>query len=118
MASTIKAIEFAVPAQRIPAVETILQSQLVEFIEAQNVLARLRERVDEMEESIRTRLEAGADVQPGVHVASLKEGSRRNVAWKDVVIRLAEKLGYDSAAYCANVLVHTKPIRTVSLAVN
>lgn len=118
MASTIKAIEFAVPAQRVPAVEKISQSQLVEFIEAQNVLARLQERVDEMSESIRTRLEAGADVQPGVHVASLKEGSRRNVAWKDVVVRLAEKLGYDSGAYCANVLVHTKPTRTVSLVVN
>ena len=118
MASATKVIAISTASQVLPAVEKINQAQLSEFIEARNVLARLQERVDEMEASIQTRLEAGAEVQPGIHVADLKEGSRRNVAWKEVVMRLAEKLKYNPDAYCSNVLVHTKPTRTVSLVVN
>jgi hypothetical protein len=118
MASTPKVIAFSVSSQVLPAVEKITQQQLSDFIEARNVLARLQERVDEIEESLRTRLEAGADVQPGVHVASLKENLRRNVAWKDVTMRLAERLDYEPEAYCSNVLAHTKPSRTISLVVN
>jgi hypothetical protein len=115
MASATKVIAFPVDSQVLPVVEKISRSQLSEYVEARNVLARLQERVDEMEESLKTRLEAGADIQPGVHVASLKENLRRNVAWKDVTMRLAERLNYDPEAYCSNVLVHTKPSRTVSL---
>ncbi len=116
--ATAKVTPFAIPTQLLPAVEKITQSQLSEFVETRNVLARLQERVNEMEENLLARLEAGAEVQPGVHVAELKEGSRRNVAWKEVAMRLAEKLRYDSAAYCSNVLAHTKPSRTVSVVVN
>lgn len=118
MASAIESIQFVAPAQQVPSVQKITQSQLIEFIEARNVLARLQDRVNEMQESLRTRLESGADVQPGVHVAALKEGSRRNVAWKEIVMRLAAKLKYDPEAYCSNVLLHTKPARTISLEVS
>ena len=118
MASATKVIAFPVDSQVLPAVEKISQSQLSEYVEARNVLARLQVRVDEMEESLKTRLEAGADVQPGVHVASLKENLRRNVAWKEVTMRLAERLEYEPEAYCSNVLAHTKPSRTISLVVS
>ena len=118
MASATKVIAFPVDSQVLPVVDKISQLQLSEYVEASNVLARLQLRVDEMEESLKTRLEAGADVQPGVHVASLKENLRHNVAWKDVTMRLAERLEYEPEAYCSNVLVHTKPTRPVSLVVS
>jgi hypothetical protein len=118
MASTSKVIAIDSASQAIPAVEPITQLELELFISLCNRLERLKEQVANEEATLRARLEAGADVQPGVHVASLKEGSRRNVAWKEVVMRLAEKLDYNPEAYCSNVLVHTKPTRTVSLVVN
>ncbi len=64
---------------------------------------------------LKARLEAAGPVEPGDHTARLEEHFRRNVAWKDVVIRLADRLGLDGEAYCANVLGNTKPARTVSL---
>ena len=101
-----------------PAVQTVTQAELVELIEHENLLSQLKEKVSELESGIKSRLEGGAAVQPGVHIASLKENLRRNVAWKDVVLRLAEKLGYEPEAYVSNVLVHTKPTRTISLEVH
>jgi hypothetical protein len=118
MASATKIISIAAFPQALPAVEKISQSELSDFVEARNLLAQLQARVDEMESGLKARLEFGAPVQPGVHVASLKEGSRRNVAWKDVTMRLAERLEYEPEAYCANVLAHTKPTRTISLQVS
>ena len=102
--------------QSVPAIE-ISQQDLVDLIEARNTFAKLKKHVENLEESVQTRLEAGAAVEPGVHVAELKEGFRRNVSWKDVVIRLAERLKLNGEAYCAKVLAATKPSRTVSLVV-
>ena len=99
-----------------PAV--ITQAELVELIEHQNLLSQLDAKVQTLESAIKARLEAGATVQPGVHIANLKKSFRRNVAWKDVVLRLAEKLGYDPEAYASNVLTHTTPTPTVSLEVH
>lgn len=101
-----------------PAVETVTQAELVELIEHQNLLAQLEAKTEKLESGIKSRLEGGAAVQPGVHIASLKKSFRRNVAWKDVVMRLAEKLGYDPEGYASNVLVHTTPTPTVSLEVH
>jgi hypothetical protein len=56
-------------------------------------------------------------LEPGDHRAELKENFRRNVSWKDVVVRLAERLRMDGEAYCAKVLASTKPSRTVSLVI-
>jgi len=80
-------------------------------------LAQLQDQLSTDEQTLRTRLEAGAQVEPGVHLAELKESWRRNVSWKSVVIRLATRLKLDGAAYCARVLSATKPDRTVSLIV-
>ena len=102
--------------QSVPAVE-ISQQELVDLIEARNVLSQLEEKVASLESGIKARLEAGAAIQSGVHVAELKTSSRSNVAWKDVVIRLAIRLKMDGQAYCDRVLAATKPSSTVSLVV-
>jgi hypothetical protein len=73
--------------------------------------------VEAAEQAIKARLETGASLEPGDHRAELKENFRRNVSWKDVVVRLAERLKLDGEAYCAKVLSSTKPTRTVSLVV-
>lgn len=104
--------------QSVPVVEPITQLELELFLSLRNRLQQLEAQVVASEAALKSRLEAGATVDPGVHVAELKESSRRNVAWKDVTMRLAERLDYDPEAYCSNVLVHTKPTRTVSLVVN
>jgi hypothetical protein len=96
----------------------ISQAELIDLIEARNVLDQLKEKVAGLESGIKARLESGAAVQTGVHVAELKENLRRNVGWKDVVMRLAERLKMDGEAYCARVLAATKPTKTVSLEVH
>lgn len=117
MAAT-QIISHVVPfLQSVPA-KQITQLELVELIEAQNVLEQLKGRVANLESDLKARLEAGAHVEQGVHVAGLKESFRRNVAWKDVVIRLAERLKLDGEAYCARVLAATKPSKTISLDVH
>jgi len=73
----------------------------------------LTRAVEAAEQSIKSR----AGLEPGDHHAELKEELRRNVAWKAVVIRLAERLRMDGEDYCAKVLNSTKPIRTVSLVI-
>lgn len=98
--------------------EVITQAELVELIEHQNLLAQLEAKTEKLESGIKARLEGGAAVEPGVHIASVKKSFRRNVAWKDVVLRLAEKLGYDPEGYASNVLAHTTPTPTSSLEVH
>ncbi|MGB6876120.1 MAG: hypothetical protein WBD87_08800 [Candidatus Acidiferrales bacterium] len=106
------------PLQFPKAIQTVTQCELDELIEFQNLRAQLDARISSIEDSLKTRLEAGAAVESGVHVCRLKESFRRNVAWKAVVLRLAEKLGYNPEAYAANVLSHTAPTRSVSVNVH
>jgi hypothetical protein len=80
-------------------------------------LKQLQDDIAAEEESLKTRLESGAEVEAGDHSATLRENLRRNVSWKDVVCRLAERLGYDPDAYTSSVLTHTKPTRSISLIV-
>jgi hypothetical protein len=101
--------------QSVPAVEPITQLELEMLLSLCNRLAQLEAQLGAEEETLKTRIESGAAVEPGVHVAELKENFRRNVAWKAVVIRLADRLKLDGEAYCARVLAATKPTKTVSL---
>jgi len=101
----------------ISAPQTITQLELTVLLSLRGRLSQLEEQVVAAEQSIKSRLEAGASLESGDHRAELKENFRRNVAWKDVVVRLAERLKMDGAAYCAKVLSSTKPSRTVSLVV-
>jgi len=100
-----------------PAVEPITQLELTVFLSLRGRLRQLEEQVKQAEQSIKTRLENGAALEPGDHHAELKENFRRNVAWKAVVIRLANRLRMDGENYCAKVLNSTKPTRTISVVI-
>lgn len=103
----------ALPAA--PAAPEISQAQLGEVLYFRNELRRIGRLLEEAERDVQASLEAGAPIEPGVHAAGLKESFRRNVAWKDVAIRLADRLKLGGKAYCARVLASTKPARTISL---
>jgi hypothetical protein len=115
MASASKSIPFVVSPQVVLAPEIISQTELNLLLSLQGRLSQLEKQVETAEASIRQRLEQGASVEPGDHIARLNENFRRNVGWKDVATRLAERLKLDGAMYCARVLSATKPTRTVSL---
>jgi hypothetical protein len=100
-----------------PAPQPITQLELTVLLSLRGRLHQLQEQVEAAERSIKTRLESGAELESGDHRAELKENFRRNVSWKDVVIRLAERLRMDGEAYCAKVLASTKPSRSVSLVI-
>jgi len=100
-----------------PASQAITQLELIVLLSLRGRLHQLQEQVEAAEQSIKARLETGAFLEPGDHKGELKENFRRNVSWKDVVVRLAERLKMDGEAYCAKVLSSTKPSRTVSLVI-
>jgi hypothetical protein len=100
-----------------PAPKGITQLELELLLSLRGRLHQLQEQVESAEQSIKTRLETGATLEPGDHRAELKENFRRNVSWKDVTVRLAKRLRMDGEAYCAKVLSSTKPSRSVSLVI-
>lgn len=99
-----------------PVVE-IPQAKLELIILLRNKRERLKDELDAAEAEVRAALEAHAPVEPGVHVAELKESFRRNVAWREVAERLGDRLYGDGkgGGYCEKVIASTKPSRTVSL---
>ena len=101
-----------------PTAESISQLELEMLLALRGRLKQLQNEVSVHEEAFKARLQAGAIVEPGDHTAGLKECSRRNVAWKAVVIRLALRLKMDGEAYCERVLAATKPTKSVSLEVH
>ena len=100
--------------------EQITQAQLERVIALRNQVAALKAGLESEEADVKTALEAGTPVEPGTHVASLREGFRRTICWRDVAVRLAERLygNERGEAYCSNVLSNTKPAKTVSLVVS
>lgn len=104
--------------QSVPAAEAISQDELALFLSLRGRLKQLQQEIDAAEESLKDRLESGAEIEPGNHTAELKTNSRRSVAWKAVVIRLAVRLKLNGEAYCDRVLAATKPTKTVSLEVH
>jgi len=98
-----------------PAPKGITQLELGFLLSLRGRLHQLQSQVESAEQSIKTRLETGATLEPGDHRAELKENFRRNVSWKDVAIRLAERLRMNGERYCAKVLNSTKPTRSTSL---
>jgi hypothetical protein len=100
-----------------PAPQAITQLELTILLSLRGRLSQIESQVEEAEKSIKARLETGALLESGDHRAELKENFRRNVSWKEVVVRLAERLKLNGEAYCAKVLSSTNPTRTVSLVV-
>ncbi len=98
----------------------ITQTQLERIISLRNQVSALKADLEAAEVEAKTALEAGVEVEPGTHVASLKESFRRNVAWRDIVARLGDRLYGDGkgAAYAARVIAGTKPSRSVQIVVS
>ena len=115
MATATKAIPFIVPAQPSPQIEAISQNELALLLSLRGRLHQLQSQVDAAEQSIKERLQHGAGIEPGDHVATLDTSYRRNVSWKRVTERLADRLKLDGKAFAARVLAATKPTPVVSL---
>lgn len=107
-------VPFVVPVPS-TSVTVITQAEIVSLLNLQAQINRLKERAAEDEKSIMLRLQTGAGVEEGAHVARIKESSRAAVAWKDKAIDLAIRLGMDGKAWAANVLSHTAKTTTTSL---
>jgi hypothetical protein len=119
MATATKSIPFVVSAQPTPAVkrEAISQTELQFFLALRARAVEIEKQIAEHEASFALRLESGAGIEPGVHSAELKESFRRNIAWKSVAVRLADRFGLGGEKYAKRVLAATKPNRTISLEV-
>ena len=115
MASASKSIPFVVSPQVVPAVEVISQTELNLLLSLRGRLSQLESEVETAEQSIKQRLEHGASVEPGDHVATVETGYRRNVSWKSVTERLADRFKLNGSAYVARVLAATRPTPVVSL---
>jgi hypothetical protein len=102
-----------------PTPQAITQTELVLFRSLRSRLEQLREQVTAAEEDFKARLEAGAIVQPGDHVARLDERSRRNVAWRKVAEDLANTVFGDGngVKFCDEVVNATNPTITTSLVI-
>jgi hypothetical protein len=102
-----------------PTPQAITQLELAALLSLRGRLHQIQEQVESAEQSIKSRLETGASLEPGDHVAETKENLRRNIAWREVCERLGERLFGNGKGkpYCEKVLNSTKPTRTVSLVV-
>jgi hypothetical protein len=102
-----------------PAPNPITQTELVLFLSLCGRLQQLQEQVEAAEQDFKARLEVGAVVQPGDHVARLDERSRRNVAWRGVAEDLANTVFGDGngVKFCDEVVNATTPTSTTTLVV-
>ena len=101
-----------------PAPQAVSQLELLALLSLRARLHQIEQQVEAAESSIKSRLEAGCSIEEGDHNAGLKESFRRNVSWKDVAVRLANKLYYGKGmSYVERILRKTKPSRTVSLVI-
>jgi hypothetical protein len=111
MQATQKVTPFAVPPQFPHVVEPITQDRLAEIITLRQQIDALEKQLGEAQTDVKSALESGAEVEPGLFRASLKVSERTNVSWKSVVER---ELGED---YAKRVLAATKPDKYVHLVV-
>jgi hypothetical protein len=108
-----------IPICTLPPQE-ITQLELTALLSLRNRAKQIEADIADAERSIKTRLESGGYVEPGEHTATLRESSRRSVAWREVCERLGDKLfgSGKGDAYCERVLRSTKPTKSVSLTVS
>jgi hypothetical protein len=118
MATARQSIPFVVPAQPSPIIETISQTELTLLLSLRGRLHQLESQCETAEQSIKQRLEQGASVEPGDHTAKLETSYRRNVSWKSVAERLADRFKLNGKAFVARVLAATRPTPVVSLEIN
>ena len=83
--------------------QPVTQFDLKRHVSLSNQIDALKREHALLEQKLITSLSSGADVEPGAHTAQLKTTQRRNVSWKDVVVRLK------SSGYASRILSCTKP---------
>lgn len=81
----------------------ISQGSLAAILRRRKRIADLQTELEKLEDALTADLKEGASVAPGILTAYMKAWERRNVSWKDVVIR---ELGQP---YADRVLAATKP---------
>ncbi len=91
--------------------QTVTQFDLKRHVSLSNQIDALKQELSELEQTLTASLSNGAEVEPGSHTAQRKTTQRRNVSWKNVVIRLK------GSGYVSQVLSHTKPKTFLKLAV-
>lgn len=108
-----------VPFTTLPPQE-ITQLELTTLLSLRNRAKQVEADIADAERSIKERLEGGGYVEPGEHTATLRENSRRSVAWREVATRLGDKLfgSGKGDSYCERVLRSTKPTKSVSLTIS
>lgn len=111
-------VSHVVPFPQLVPANQISQVELQLLLSLRGRLSQLQSQVATAEESLKQRLRAGALVEPGDHIAELKENLRRNVAWKVISARLARRLKLGGMRYCEQILERTKPTKTVSLEIH
>lgn len=81
----------------------ISEGTLASILRRRKKIEDLQTELGKMEDALTDELKTGAAVAPGILTAYIKEWTRRNVSWKEVVVR--EK-GQD---YADRVLAATRP---------
>jgi hypothetical protein len=100
--------------------DQITQSELAIVATLRSRMRALEAQVEAAETDIRTRLDAGCEVESGERSVELKANSRRSVAWREVAERLAVRAFGKKRGelYCPRVLAATAPSITYSLKIS
>jgi len=83
--------------------QTITQFDLARYASLSAQIDSLKSEHAELERQLIASLSSDANVEKGTHTAELKTSERRNVSWKNVVIRLK------GSGYVSRILSCTKP---------
>ena len=94
-----------------PQTQTISQFQLARYVALQNQIEALKEEQQELTEELTGALSHGARIEPGTHTARLAYYQRRNISWKDVVIR------FKGAEFADAILATAEPTNYTKLIV-
>jgi hypothetical protein len=65
----------------------ITQRTLSQLMKKRSAVEAANREIKQLEDSLLQRLKAGETVRPGLFAARVKEWTRRNVPWKQVLIR-------------------------------
>lgn len=90
----------------------ITQKDLRNFTVLENKIAEITTEFRDVRDEIITKLAAGMKIETGDRTASIKLVERRNVSWRQVVIRIK------SLGYVNRILAATKPSTFFKLEVN
>ncbi len=85
------------------AKQRITQATLAAILRRRKKISDLQADLEELEAALLSDLKEGFEVAPGILAARVKEWERRNVAWKEIVVR--EK----GQEYADRVLAATRP---------